>query len=153
MKTWREDICFFPENKWEGNKKLHLSFVNIHQVVAKPKGVHTASDKPRSYSKMSKLPPRFARQREQQRGDKGKGRGSNAEESDQANIMSRIENWDNELANNIPPLMSDVINTDLKQQEMDITKSRLFTPCHWKKKQHISKPNEHVTDVSSSLVK
>lgn len=86
------------------------------QVVAKPKGVHTASDKPRSYSKISKLPPRFARQREQQRGEKGKGRPDGMDESE--HVMSNIENWDNELANNIPPLMSDVISADIKQQGM-----------------------------------
>jgi len=95
------------------------------QVVAKPKGVHTASDKPRSYSKMSKLPPRFARQREQQRGEKGKiNRPETHEESEQTGIMTKIENWDNELANNIPPLISDLINPDMKQQNMEMSKSK-----------------------------
>ncbi|KAL3872322.1 hypothetical protein ACJMK2_040253 [Sinanodonta woodiana] len=59
------------------------------KVLAKPKGVHSSSDKPR----FSKLPPRLAKQREQQRERSKSG----------STFMAKIENWDNELANHIPP--------------------------------------------------
>ena len=102
---------------------IKLSF----QVVAKPKGVHTAADKPRQSYKLSKLPPRFAKQREQLRGEKSKNPPGSAglEEGMQVStFMPKIENWDNELANNIPPLMSQVINTEVKQQDIDLSKSK-----------------------------
>ncbi|KAK3602381.1 hypothetical protein CHS0354_011217, partial [Potamilus streckersoni] len=62
------------------------------KVLAKPKGVHSSSDKPR-FSKLNKLPPRLAKQREQQRERSKSG----------STFMAKIENWDNELANHIPP--------------------------------------------------
>ncbi|KAL4218896.1 cell differentiation [Mactra antiquata] len=100
----------------------------VSKVVAKPKGVHTASDKAHKPSyKLSKLPPRFAKQREQLRGEKGKNKpGTTMDEGNQVStFMPKIENWDNELANNIPPLMSQVINTEVKQQEIDLSKNMM----------------------------
>ena len=94
----------------------------MFQVVAKPKGVHTITDKPR-YGKLSKLPPRFAKQREQMKTEKAKNK-IIVEDVQQSTFMPKIENWDNELANNIP-IMPQVINTDIKQ-EIDLSKSKLF---------------------------
>lgn len=85
-------------------------------------------DKPRTNYKLSKLPPRFAKQREQQRGEKGKNSQGSAgvEEGLQVStFMPKIENWDNELANNIPPVTSQVIHTEVKQQEIDLSKSKI----------------------------
>jgi hypothetical protein len=102
--------------------------VIVIQVVAKPKGVHSAGEKPRVNYKHSKLPPRFAKLKE------GKSRmtpaglmGSPEEVMPVSTFMPKIENWDNELANNIPPLMSQVINPDIKQHDMDMSKSKC--PC------------------------
>ena len=63
-------------------------------MVVKPKGIGQVAEKPR-YGK-SKLPPRLARQKEQRERDKTtKG------------FDMKIENWDNELANNMPSSPSD----------------------------------------------
>ena len=92
--------------------------------MAKPKGVHTE----KRYNKLSKLPPRFAKQREQQRVEKAKNKtpGSGLPDEESPGVgtgfMPKIENWDNELANNIPPLSSRVISADIKQ-DMDVNKS------------------------------
>lgn len=67
-----------------------ICYLPHEQVVAKPKGVGQVGEKPRHGNK-SKLPPRLARQREQREREKTK------------TFDMKIENWDNELANNIPP--------------------------------------------------
>ena len=89
-------------------------------MVAKPKGVHSATEKPR-YGKLSKLPPRFAKQREQMKTEKAKNKNV-VEDVQTSTFMPKIENWDNELANNIP-IMPQVINPELKQ-EMELSKSK-----------------------------
>lgn len=38
-------------------------------------------------------------------------------------FMPKIENWDNELANNIPPLMSQVIDTSKLKDNLDLSNS------------------------------
>ncbi|KAH3805558.1 hypothetical protein DPMN_133862 [Dreissena polymorpha] len=80
----------------------------VSKVVAKPKGVHTAADKTRNF-KHTKLPPRFAKQREQLRGDKGgKPRGQDQLEEDgqSSGPFMSIGNWDNTMSNNIPTVVS-----------------------------------------------
>lgn len=113
----------------EGQENMLKKKEVVSKVVAKPKGVHTALDKPRPNYKLSKLPPRFAKQREQQRGEKSKNPAGSAghEEglSQMSTFMPKIENWDNELANNIPPVSSQVIHTEVKQQEIDLPKNMM----------------------------
>lgn len=61
------------------------------QVIARPKGLSPKISRS-SYSKSNKLPPRLAKQKEQREKEKELSK----------NIMSNIEQWDNELASNIP---------------------------------------------------
>ena len=63
--------------------------------MVKPKGL---SGKPASsrYNKQNKLPPRLAKQKEQRE----KGKETNRD------IMPKIEQWDNDLANNIPAMVA-----------------------------------------------
>ncbi|XP_041368189.1 protein PRRC2C-like isoform X2 [Gigantopelta aegis] len=70
------------------------------KVVVKPKGL---SGKPASsrYSKQNKLPPRLAKQKEQR--EKGK--------ETTRDIMPKIEQWDNDLANNIPAMVSSEVES------------------------------------------
>ena len=91
--------------------------------MAKPKGVHTAVEKPR-YNKLSKLPPRFAKQREQLRSSKTNGSMGSDPSQESSMFMPKIENWDNELANNIPPLMSQVIDTSKLKDNLDLSNSK-----------------------------
>ena len=42
-------------------------------------------------------------------------------------FMPKIENWDNELANNIPPLMSQVIDTSKLKDNLDLSNSKSLT--------------------------
>ena len=39
-------------------------------------------------------------------------------------FMPKIENWDNELANNIPPLMSQVIDTSKLKDNLGLSDSK-----------------------------
>ena len=84
--------------------------------------MHTATEKPR-YNKLSKLPPRFAKQREQLRSNKVTDFDPSQESS---MFMPKIENWDNELANNIPPLMSQVIDTSKLKDNLGLSDSKLL---------------------------
>ncbi|XP_025111993.1 protein PRRC2A-like isoform X2 [Pomacea canaliculata] len=62
-----------------------------NKVIARPKGLSPKISRS-SYSKSNKLPPRLAKQKEQREKEKELSK----------NIMSNIEQWDNELASNIP---------------------------------------------------
>ncbi|KAL5011924.1 hypothetical protein ScPMuIL_010475 [Solemya velum] len=77
----------------------------ICKVVARPKGVGSnTADRNRFNHKMKQLPPRLAKQREQREREKERN-----------TFMPKIENWDNELANNIPPLsVSSAISVETK---------------------------------------
>lgn len=64
------------------------------QVVVKPKSAHAkvlSVEKQPRY-KTSKLPPRLAKKKEQMEKERKENKG----------FEMKIENWDNELANNIP---------------------------------------------------
>ena len=41
-------------------------------------------------------------------------------------FMPKIENWDNELANNIPPLMSQIIDTSKLKDNLDLSNTSKF---------------------------
>ena len=45
-------------------------------------------------------------------------------------FMPKIENWDNELANNIPPLMSQVIDTSKLKDNLGLSDSKYTHPIH-----------------------
>lgn len=69
---------------------------HLNKVVARPKGLSPKSG--RGSVKGSKLPPRLAKQREQREKEKELTK----------NVMPKIEQWDNELANHIPSLLSNL---------------------------------------------
>ncbi|ESP04907.1 hypothetical protein LOTGIDRAFT_229985 [Lottia gigantea] len=62
------------------------------KVVAKPKGMSSAKIDRQRYGKSSRLPPRLARKKEEEEKEKEMSK----------NIMPKIEQWDNDLANDIP---------------------------------------------------
>ncbi|XP_063423806.1 protein PRRC2C-like isoform X4 [Mytilus trossulus] len=75
-----------------------------NKVLAKPKGVHNNSGKSR---KGSKLPPRFVKQKEQ--------RDRDSDTTSQGFDM-KVDNWDNDLANNIPAI-SPAINMEMDTRQ------------------------------------
>lgn len=82
------------------------------QVIAKPKGLTPKIERAR-FCKMSRLPPRFAKQKEQREKEK------------EANldVMPKIEQWNNDLANNIPApahLTNGDVNSKCTQYKLSI---------------------------------
>ena len=58
--------------------------------------------------RLSKLPPRLAKQREQKEKEKQHAR----VQQNNNNILPKIENWDNEMANNIPMALPETITQE-----------------------------------------
>ncbi|XP_048776168.2 protein PRRC2C-like isoform X5 [Ostrea edulis] len=65
---------------------------SVSKVVVKPKSVHVKVSLEKPRYKTSKLPPRLAKKKEQMEKERKEAKG----------FELKIENWDNELANNIP---------------------------------------------------
>lgn len=89
--------------------------------MAKPKGVHNNSGKSR---KGSKLPPRFVKQKEQ--------RDRDSDTTSQGFDM-KVDNWDNDLANNIPAI-SPAINMemDTRQGSVLLFLTNITSACHFR---------------------
>ncbi|XP_061164829.1 protein PRRC2C-like isoform X2 [Saccostrea echinata] len=65
---------------------------SVSKVVVKPKSVHVKVSVEKPRYKTSKLPPRLAKKKEMMEKERKEAKG----------FEMKIENWDNELANNIP---------------------------------------------------
>ncbi|XP_078324244.1 uncharacterized protein LOC111125384 isoform X5 [Crassostrea virginica] len=80
-------------------KQKELTKKSVSKVVVKPKSAHVkvSAEKPRY--KTSKLPPRLAKKKEQMEKERKENKG----------FEMKIENWDNELANNIPSHADNVV--------------------------------------------
>ena len=75
---------------------------------SKGRGVSSAEQK-----RLSKLPPRLAKQREQKEKEKQHAR----VQQNNNNILPKIENWDNEMANNIPMALPEAAPATPDQQQ------------------------------------
>lgn len=99
-------------------KQKELSKKSVSKVVVKPKSAHAkvlSVEKQPRY-KTSKLPPRLAKKKEQMEKERKENKG----------FEMKIENWDNELANNIPA-HSDGMGIAADQKGMMKTMSQVST--------------------------
>lgn len=99
-------------------KQKELSKKSVSKVVVKPKSAHAkvlSVEKQPRY-KTSKLPPRLAKKKEQMEKERKENKG----------FEMKIENWDNELANNIPA-HSDGLGITADQKGMMNTMSQVST--------------------------
>lgn len=99
-------------------KQKELSKKSVSKVVVKPKSAHAkvlSVEKQPRY-KTSKLPPRLAKKKEQMEKERKENKG----------FEMKIENWDNELANNIPS-HSDGLGITADQKGMMNTMSQVST--------------------------
>lgn len=81
-------------------------FISQHCLIFQ--GKSRASESKR----LSKLPPRLAKQREQKEREKKESKQQPSTPTPTDSFMPKIEDWDNEMANNIP--ISDEVATPTK---------------------------------------